>query len=174
MGVLMSFIIGYWCNWWQLSGIIMVIVVPFVIGMYLVPESPHWYFSKNREQDGHAALAWIHGADRAAISYELDNIKKSLRDQQENKISFNVLLERSILKPFLIALTMFFFLNLCGLNIMIFYCEVIFKYSGSSIDSKLAAIIVGIVLLVSSFVAIIAISKYVLVIDSFKDFILYL
>ena len=54
---------------------------------------------------------------------------------------------------------MFVFLNLSGLNIMIFYCNAIFKYSGSSISDKVAAIIVGIVLLGSSFVAIVVISK---------------
>ena len=70
------------------------------------------------------------------------------------------LLEKSILKPFLIALTMFVFLNLSGLNIMIFYCNAIFKYSGSSISDKGSAIVVGFVLLFSSFVAIGAIVKY--------------
>ncbi len=55
---------------------------------------------------------------------------------------------------------MFVFLNLSGLNIMIFYCNAIFKYSGSSMSEKIAAIIVGIVLLVSSFIAIGAITKY--------------
>ena len=83
-----------------------------------------------------------------------------MKEKAENKITLSSLLEKSILKPFLISFTMFVFLNLSGLNIMIFYCNAIFKYSGSSISEKIAAIIVGIVLLVSSFVAIGAITKY--------------
>ena len=33
-------------NWWQLAAAKMVLVIPFIMGMYLVPESPHWYYSK--------------------------------------------------------------------------------------------------------------------------------
>ena len=107
----------------------------------------------------HEALRWLHGSDVDCINYEIANIQKSLREKEENKITLKSLLEKSILKPFLISFTMFVFLNLSGLNIMIFYCNAIFKYSGSSISEKIAAIIVGIVLLVSSFVAIGAITK---------------
>ena len=37
---------------------------------------------------------------------------------------------------------MFIFLNLSGLNIMIFYCNSIFLYSGSSLNDELASIVV--------------------------------
>ena len=59
----------------------------------------------------------------------------------------------------LIGLIMFVFLNLSGLNIMIFYCTSIFLYSGSSLDSELASIVVGVILLVSSLLAIFVITK---------------
>lgn len=45
-GVLLTFVLGYWLNWWQLAAAKMVLVIPFIMGMYLVPESPHWYYSK--------------------------------------------------------------------------------------------------------------------------------
>ena len=67
--------------------------------------------------------------------------------------------EKSVLKPFLISFTMFVFLKLSGLNVMVFYCNAIFKYSGSSLSEKEASIVVGIVLLLSSFVALGAIVK---------------
>ena len=54
---------------------------------------------------------------------------------------------------------MFVFLKLSGLNVMVFYCNAIFKYSGSSLSEKEASIVVGIVLLLSSFVALGAIVK---------------
>ena len=69
------------------------------------------------------------------------------------------LLQPEILKPFRIALTMYFILNLSGLNIMIFYCNSIFQYSGSSLNYNVASIIVAIVLLLSSFFAIVIISR---------------
>ena len=111
------------------------------------------------DQEAHKALEWLHGSDVKSINFEMANIRRALREKSENKISLRGLMEKSILKPFLIAFTMFVFLKLSGLNVMIFYCNAIFKYSGSSISDKGAAIIVGFVLLFSSFVAIGAIVK---------------
>ena len=82
-----------------------------------------------------------------------------MKEKAENKITLSSLLEKSILKPFLISFTMFVFLNLSGLNIMIFYCNTIFQYSGSSLNYNVASIIVAILLLISSFLAIIVITK---------------
>ena len=46
LGILLTFILGYWLNWWQLALASAVLVLPFTMGMFLVPESPHWYMSK--------------------------------------------------------------------------------------------------------------------------------
>lgn len=113
-----------------------------------------------RDKEGEIALNWLHGDDQRSIDYELENIKTSLKQEKENSMTLKLFMEKSILKPFLVAFIMFVFLNSCGLNIMIFYCNTIFKYSGSKLDSKIAAIIVGIILLVSSFLAILVITKY--------------
>ena len=90
---------------------------------------------------------------------EIAQIKGEIEEALRDKITINDLLEPAILKPFLIAITMYAILNLSGLNIMIFYCNSIFFYSGSSLDYKLASIVVGVVLLVSSLLAIFIISK---------------
>ena len=90
---------------------------------------------------------------------ESESDQSACRDKQQNTVSISSLLQPNILKPFIIGLVMFFFLNLSGLNIMIFYCNSIFFYSGSSLDYKLASIVVGVVLLVSSLLAIFIISK---------------
>ena len=111
------------------------------------------------ESEAVGALTWLHGTDQKSIDYELANIRKALREKQQNKMSLIVLKEKSILKPFLISFTMFVFLKLSGLNVMVFYCNAIFKYSGSSLSEKKASIVVGFVLLLSSFVAIGAIIK---------------
>ena len=86
-------------------------------------------------------------------------IKDTIREKQENQVSVASLLQPSILKPFMIGMIMFVFLNLSGLNIMIFYCNSIFFYSGSSLNYKLASIVVGVILLLSSLLAIFIISK---------------
>ena len=138
----------------------MVMVVPFVVGMWFAPETPHWYYAQGREEEGLRSLEWLHGKeDKRAVAREVELIKKTIRDKQENKVSAASLLQPSILKPFIIGMVMFVFLNLSGLNIMIFYCNSIFFYSGSSLDYKLASIVVGVILLLSSLLAIFIITK---------------
>ena len=112
-----------------------------------------------RESEALGALKWLHGTDQKSIDFELTNIRKSLREKQHDKMTLSGLKEKSVLKPFLISFTMFIFLKLSGLNVMIFYCNAIFKYSGSSLSEKGASILVGVVLLLSSFVAIGAIVR---------------
>ena len=46
LGILLTFVLGYWANWWQLAAAITVLVLPFALGMVAVPESPHWYLAK--------------------------------------------------------------------------------------------------------------------------------
>ena len=54
--MLLTFILGYWFNWWQLAAAKMILVIPFVIGMYFVPESPHWYYSKGKMIELHISI----------------------------------------------------------------------------------------------------------------------
>ena len=54
---------------------------------------------------------------------------------------------------------MMFFLQMSGFNVMVFYCVTIFEQVGSTIDPNIASIIVGVVLLVSCFVALGVVSQ---------------
>ena len=45
-GILLTFVLGYWLSWWQLAAASCLLVLPFTLGMFLVPESPHWYLSQ--------------------------------------------------------------------------------------------------------------------------------
>ena len=105
---------------------------------------------------------------------EIAQIKGEIEEALRDKITINDLLEPAILKPFLIAITMYAILNLSGLNIMIFYCNTIFQYSGSSLNHNVASIIVAILLLISSFLAIIVIKvlpRKIILITSMGSFL---
>ena len=42
VGVLLTFCIGALLNWWQLALVHLGMVVPFVVAMWFIPESPRW------------------------------------------------------------------------------------------------------------------------------------
>ena len=64
-----------------------------------------------------------------------------------------------VFKPFAICMFMMFFLQMSGFNVMVFYCVTIFQTAGSTIDPNVSSIIVGVVLLVSCFVALGVVSQ---------------
>ena len=64
-----------------------------------------------------------------------------------------------VLKPFLIALALMFFLQFTGINVILNYTPNIFKLAGSTIDEFLATIIVGVALLMSNTLTIIVADK---------------
>lgn len=64
-----------------------------------------------------------------------------------------------VLKPFLIALALMFFLQFTGINVILNYTPNIFKLAGSTIDEFLATIIVGVALLMSNFFTVIVADK---------------
>jgi Na+/melibiose symporter-like transporter len=158
-GVLLSFSLGALLNWWQLAAALIALVPPFVIGMFLVPESPRWLLSRGREAEGRAALEWLRGPACAETDREVEFIQQELTEAKEQRTGIRDLLDPAIIKPFTTTIMLFFFMNVSGMNIMIFYCNSIFFYSGSSLDSNVASIIVAVVLLFSSFVAITLVNK---------------
>jgi len=158
-GMLVTYMLGYWLNWWQLSVYMAILVIPYIIGIYFIPESPHWYFSKGRDREGESALKWLHGDGESVIAKEIASIKSSQREKEENSLTIRGLRDKSILKPFMISSAMFVFFFLSGYNIMLIYCNTIFKYSGSNLEPNFAAILVGGLLLISSFAALLGIAR---------------
>ena len=134
-------------------------VVPFALAMTCVPESPHWLLEKGNEWAGEQALKWLRGRGPEALDREIEMIKKELRIRKRERQSITMLLEPEILKPFIISLLMMFFLQMSGFNVMVFYCGFIFREVGSTIDPDTASIVVGSVLLLSCFVALLVVSQ---------------
>lgn len=145
-GLLVCFILGAFLDWSKLAIAGAIIPVPFVILMFIIPESPHWYISKGKEEKAIASLEWLRreGAD---ISSEVQEINRSFSAtlRRASKNVFRRLTFSDNLKPLLISIVLMFFQQFSGINAVIFYAIQIFKNSGSSIDDNLSAIIIGLV-----------------------------
>ena len=46
---------------WELACAHLALVVPFVLAMTVVPESPHWLLMRGNEWAGEQALKWLRG-----------------------------------------------------------------------------------------------------------------
>lgn len=151
IGILVCYIAGKYLDWSQLAYLGAVLPVPFLILMFMIPETPRWYISRGRTEDARKALRWLRSAN-TKIDNELHEI--SLCDaENRNESSLREILSMKYMKSILISLGLMLFQQLSGINAVIFYTVKIFKMSGSSIDENLSTIVVGMVNFMSTFLA---------------------
>lgn len=134
--------------------------VPFLLCMLIIPETPRWYVSRGHDERARKALQWLRGK-QADVEPELKGIIKSHTDAERHASSngFMQLLRRNNLKPLSISLGLMFFQQFSGINAVIFYAETIFIDAGSTLDSSICVIIIGIVNFIATFIATILIDR---------------
>ncbi|XP_054005679.1 facilitated trehalose transporter Tret1-like isoform X1 [Hylaeus anthracinus] len=159
-GILVCFVAGMYMNWRNLALLGASLPIPFMILMFMIPETPRWYISKGQTKRARKSLQWLRGKE-TDITEELTAVEKLHIDSERNvsQGAFMELFKKSHLKPLLISLGLMFFQQLSGINAVIFYTVQIFKDAGSSIDENLSTIFVGIVNFISTFVAAAVIDK---------------
>ena len=130
---------------------------------------------KGNEWEAEESLKWLRGRGAEALDREIEKIKKEIAIRKRERNSITLLLDPQVynqrsrkvfdsltfqvFKPFAICMSMMFFLQMSGFNVMVFYCVTIFEQVGSTIDPNVASIVVGVVLLVSCFVALGVVSQ---------------
>ncbi|XP_063977490.1 facilitated trehalose transporter Tret1-like isoform X2 [Diachasmimorpha longicaudata] len=154
IGILICYAAGRYLDWSKLALLGACMPIPYLLLMFLIPETPRWYISKGRGKRAHKSLQWLRGK-HADINEELGGIEKSHVDTERNAghSVLNDLLQPKNMKPLAISLGLMFFQQLSGINAVIFYTVEIFKSAGSTIESNLSTIIVGVVNFASTFVA---------------------
>lgn len=152
-GILICFLAGKFLNWWQLAILGAVIPVPFLVLMFVIPETPRWHFSKGNPEKARMALQWLRGKS-SDVSVEYEDIQKTIiENQKQGNTMLEDLFSASCIKPLLILIGLMFFQQMSGINAVIFYTVNIFKDAGSTIDENLCAIIIAIVNFISTFLA---------------------
>jgi len=146
LGILISYIFGAFLNWMWLAVASLLFIIPNIICLLMVKESPVWLFEKGKTQEALEALQWLRSTPEEAKE-DLHNMETAKKEKEEQKqeSGFSKLKEGPILKAFLCCVTLMFFQQFSGVNLVIFYTVTIFKAAGSTIDPNLSAIIVGIV-----------------------------
>ncbi|XP_014087057.2 facilitated trehalose transporter Tret1 isoform X1 [Bactrocera oleae] len=160
IGILLCFVAGSYFDWSQLAFLGGALPVPFLILMFLIPETPRWYISRGREDRARRALQWLRGK-QADVEPELKGLLRTQAhaDRHSSGNQLVELLRRNNLKPLSISLGLMFFQQLSGINAVIFYTVMIFQEAGSTIDGNLCTIIVGIVNFIATFMATVLIDR---------------
>ncbi|XP_029722410.1 facilitated trehalose transporter Tret1 isoform X1 [Aedes albopictus] len=154
IGILLCFVAGKYMDWSGLAFLGAALPIPFLLLMFLIPETPRWYVSRGRDDRARKALQWLRGK-KADVDPELKGIIKSHQDAERHASQSAMLdlMKKANLKPLLISLGLMFFQQLSGINAVIFYTVQIFQDAGSTIDENLCTIIVGVVNFIATFIA---------------------
>ncbi|XP_014469889.1 PREDICTED: facilitated trehalose transporter Tret1 isoform X2 [Dinoponera quadriceps] len=159
-GILICFTAGMYLDWRNLALVGASLPIPFLILMFLIPETPRWYISKRKTKKSRKSLQWLRGKD-TDITDELTMIEKLHAESEQNASQGTIseLLKSNNLKPLLVSLGLMLFQQMSGINAVIFYTVQIFQDAGSTIDENLSTIIIGLVNFISTFVAAFTIDK---------------
>lgn len=150
LGVLFSYIFGKFFAWNILAWISCSFNVISFLTLYFLPDSPVWLKSKGRLEEALHSKNWL----------RLEGLSLEVDDESENSSKGkNICMSRAVLMPLGIGLALLAIQQLSGIDAIIFFTVEIFKTAGSSIDSHLATIIVGIVQVVFNILSLFLVDK---------------
>lgn len=159
IGILFVYAVGYDLNVFTFSIICGVLPLVFAVAFVFMPESPLYLISKDRSEDAIKSLKWLRG-EHYDFSDELNELQSQHDADKNNKISIMAALKRrATVKALVIIVGLMFFLQLSGINIVIFYTGFIFDAAHIDIKTELAIILIGIVQVVATFIASMIVDK---------------
>lgn len=137
-------------NWRWMFGSQAAPAVFFFLLLLAVPETPRWLVRKGRKKEAACILEKISGETARA---ELTIIEKSFHN--ETSVSLKQLFGKAYKPVLLVGVMIAIFQQVTGINSIIYYSPVIFKETGiDSSSSLLQTIAIGIVNIISTFIAI--------------------
>ena len=129
----------------------------FLLGCFMIPESPRWLAQKGNFDDAANVLRKLGGEAYAAVA--LAEIRQALAEGPGRSLRY-VLAERRLRKVLLIGVVLAVLQQWCGINVIFNYAQEIFASAGYAVSDTLFNIVItGVVNCVSTFVALAVIEK---------------
>ncbi|CAH0598407.1 unnamed protein product [Chrysodeixis includens] len=153
IGILISFSIGAYLNWYQLA--LMVAAAPILLffALFFIPETPSSLLLRGREQEAEESLQWLRGPE-ADIRQELATIRTNILASKlfngGNAGKFKALLSKRMTRPVLITCGLMFFQRFTGANLFNFYAVKMFKKTFRSMNPHGGAIATSVAQLLAS------------------------
>jgi sugar porter (SP) family MFS transporter len=122
-------------GWRWMFGLTAVPSLLFLLGMFLVPESPRWLAKNGRTEAANAVLKKI-GGERYADA-AVAEIKSTLAKEEIQHVRFADLLKPKMRKVLVLGVVLAVFQQWCGINSIFNYAEEIFRAAGYDISTVL-------------------------------------
>ncbi|XP_068706504.1 solute carrier family 2, facilitated glucose transporter member 8-like isoform X1 [Montipora foliosa] len=159
-GILLSFVSGHYLDW-RWSAIVGISPPACLfLCMIFMPETARWLLAHNKEKRAEKTLKWLRGRD-SNIQEEIEEIKESLisAEGKKQRMTFKDFTKPSLLRPFLISMTLHLFQQTTGVNAVMFYCATIFETAGFAENSTMVSILIGVIQFFAACVALTMIDR---------------
>jgi len=157
IGILLAYFTNYALNevgehnWRWMFGTQILPSLLFLILLKFVPETPRWLIGNNQLNDAISTLQQV--VHKSDVNGEIEQIQLSFKENV--KISFNTILDKKYSRVLLAGVLLAIFQQVTGINAILYYAPVIFNQTGlGNSDSLFYTIIIGVVNVVSTFIAI--------------------
>ena len=148
LGLCLTFSLAMLVSWRTLTWILIAPVLLSLLGLSLVPETPHWLAQRNKIEEAVKTLALLrsncHTEEEVKELTDKDTRDKDQSVMEKIKTKLQILTSRAFLKPFLIAEPLNILYSCSGLSMMTFYIVTIFEESGTSVDKHTASLLVSV------------------------------
>lgn len=159
-GIIASYLVGYALSgsgsWRWMFGLAALPSTVLAVGMYFMPESPRWLFTRHDDALAERILRRIRGTNN--VSKEVNEIRNGLSRQSSTWHE----LVRPVIRPALIVgVGLAVFQQITGINTVIYYAPTILQFAGfhSASSAILATVGVGIVNMVMTIVALFLVDR---------------
>ncbi|RCS28610.1 sugar porter family MFS transporter [Rhodanobacter denitrificans] len=156
IGILVAFLsdtaFSYSGNWRWMLGIIAVPGILFLLGLFMLPDSPRWLMMRGRKEEAAGVLHRLRG-DREQVAREVSDIEEQLRTPQKGWHLFlqNANFRRSVGLGVLLQVMQQF----TGMNVVMYYAPRIFRDMGYATSAQMwFTAIVGLTNVLATFIAI--------------------
>ncbi|XP_014203271.1 facilitated trehalose transporter Tret1-like [Copidosoma floridanum] len=145
IGFLLSYSIGPFASYTVFWLFCVSLYVIFFLCFAFMPESPYFLVSQGQHFMAAQALARLRSRSLDDVSKEIEEIQEEIVNASSHETSWReALRDRIDRKSVLIMVCMICFVELMGIDVVLFYAEDIFRNAGAS-NTAVSAIIVGLV-----------------------------
>uniref|UniRef100_A0A6B2EJE2 Putative sugar transporter n=1 Tax=Phlebotomus kandelakii TaxID=1109342 RepID=A0A6B2EJE2_9DIPT len=163
LGVLIQYTLGSFVTWQVLAGVSTIVPIAALGLMIFMPETPNFLIGKQKPEKATKSLAKLRGST-FNVEHEVQQLQNFANKNHTNvkmtgKETLAAIMSPSALKPFGILFLYFMIYQFSGVNTITFYAVEIFQDSGTTMDKNMCTIVLGVVRLIFTIIACIALRK---------------
>ena len=155
IGICLSYVVDYFFalsgEWRWMLGMGVVPGILLLLGMLYLPDSPRWIVSQGREEEAKKILMKLRSSERV-VEKEIAAIKVTLKQEATH---WKIVLSKTVRPVLWIGFSLAIIQQITGINTILYYAPTILKMAGfgSATVSILATMGIGIVLVISTLIA---------------------